>query len=338
MKTVFISYSWDNEEHKEWVLSLSKNLIENGVDVILDQYDLEVGADMTYFMEKSTTADKIIMILTPNYKLKADTRKGGVGFEYSMVSAEYYISQSEKSKIIPIIRSGDQENSCPTYVKTRAFHDMRDDQKYDSKFFELIKIILDKKLVPKPKLGRLPDFDATNLFDIDFALDKLTTSQNFLEKKTAILKSKEGRNLFVSSINEMLSLIREKLEYYKHHSQIDFYIKYSPAGYSLEFSTLTHTYSVFTKFIYINSVSEASIIANFYYGPVGFEEHVNPYDPSKIRKLRMDEFKFDLDKDLEPILYNSKNKKESYTFIELGEKILRDFMFKEIEFRQSKLK
>jgi len=338
MKTVFISYSWDSEEHKEWVLLLSKYLIENGVDVILDQYDLEVGADMTYFMEKSMTADKIVMILTPNYKLKADNRKDGVGFEYSMLSAEYYNSQSEKSKIIPVIRTGDQENSCPTYVKTRVFHDMREDDKYDSKLFELIKIIIDKPLIPKPKLGSLPDFDSTNLFDIDSALNKLTTSQDLLAKKSAFIKSKEGKEMFVKSINEMISLIREKLEYYQNNSQIGFYIKYIPSGHTLEFSTLTHTYSIFAKYIYSNSASEAIVMANFYYGPVGFEKLVLPYDPSKIRKLAMNEFKFDLDKNLQPILYNVKNKDESYTFIELGEKIFRDFMFKEIEYRQNRLK
>ena len=65
----FISYSWDNDSHKDWVLNLANELMKNGVDVFLDQYDLSLGMEMTHFMEKAVTADRILAILTPNYKL-----------------------------------------------------------------------------------------------------------------------------------------------------------------------------------------------------------------------------------------------------------------------------
>lgn len=81
-KTIFISYSWDNEDHKEWVFKLANGLVNNGIDVLLDQYDLSAGNEMTYFMEKAMTADKVVIILAPNYKLKADNREGGVGYEH----------------------------------------------------------------------------------------------------------------------------------------------------------------------------------------------------------------------------------------------------------------
>lgn len=34
---VFASYSHDSEKHKHWVLKLCTELVENGIDVILDQ-------------------------------------------------------------------------------------------------------------------------------------------------------------------------------------------------------------------------------------------------------------------------------------------------------------
>ncbi len=37
---IFISYSWDSEEHKEWVLNLANKLCDDGIDVILDRYHL----------------------------------------------------------------------------------------------------------------------------------------------------------------------------------------------------------------------------------------------------------------------------------------------------------
>ena len=40
---VFISYSWTSEAYKERVLKLAERLMDNGVDVILDQWDLSPG-------------------------------------------------------------------------------------------------------------------------------------------------------------------------------------------------------------------------------------------------------------------------------------------------------
>ena len=40
---VFVSYSHDSQDHKDWVLKLATRLVANGVDVILDQWDLSLG-------------------------------------------------------------------------------------------------------------------------------------------------------------------------------------------------------------------------------------------------------------------------------------------------------
>lgn len=48
----FISYSHDNNDHKDWVLKLSTRLMYNGVDVKLDQWDLGLGSDLPAFMEQ----------------------------------------------------------------------------------------------------------------------------------------------------------------------------------------------------------------------------------------------------------------------------------------------
>ena len=49
---VFVSYSHDNEEHKEWVLQLAIRLRSNGVDIILDRWNLKLGSDLAAFMEQ----------------------------------------------------------------------------------------------------------------------------------------------------------------------------------------------------------------------------------------------------------------------------------------------
>lgn len=55
---VFISYSWDNKEHKEWVYNLAVNLRSHGIDVILDQFDLRIGDDLPFLWSK----DLLILI------------------------------------------------------------------------------------------------------------------------------------------------------------------------------------------------------------------------------------------------------------------------------------
>ena len=61
---VFISYSWSSEEYKAKVLELAKDLTDNGVDVILDRWDLSVGQDKFAFMEQSIEkADKVVRLL-----------------------------------------------------------------------------------------------------------------------------------------------------------------------------------------------------------------------------------------------------------------------------------
>ena len=43
---VFISYSHDSAEHKQWVLEFATTLRNRGVDAILDQWDLKPGDDL----------------------------------------------------------------------------------------------------------------------------------------------------------------------------------------------------------------------------------------------------------------------------------------------------
>lgn len=43
---VFFTYSHDSEPHKDWVLALSTRLVANGVDAILDQWDLTLGVSV----------------------------------------------------------------------------------------------------------------------------------------------------------------------------------------------------------------------------------------------------------------------------------------------------
>ncbi|MEO1586817.1 MAG: toll/interleukin-1 receptor domain-containing protein, partial [Bacteroidota bacterium] len=58
---VFISYSWDSEDHKTWVRNLSARLRQDGVDAQIDQYNSLLARDLRHYMEeKLREADKVI--------------------------------------------------------------------------------------------------------------------------------------------------------------------------------------------------------------------------------------------------------------------------------------
>lgn len=158
---VFISYSWDSLEHEEWVLNLATSLREHGVDVILDKWDLgSLGKPLPHFMEDSVKrAKRVICVMTPNYKIKTDKLSGGVGFEYSIISAEIF-SDIQTSKFIPLFRRGSDAEAIPTSLRGRKYTDMREDNLFNEKLQdELLRDIFEVPKFKKPPLGKKPKFE-----------------------------------------------------------------------------------------------------------------------------------------------------------------------------------
>ena len=81
---IFISYSWTSEEHKKKVLGLAERLIADGVEVVLDVWDLKTGQNLHKFMEQmvnSDTISKVLLVIDKGYQIKANEGSGGVGIE-----------------------------------------------------------------------------------------------------------------------------------------------------------------------------------------------------------------------------------------------------------------
>lgn len=165
MKT-FISYSWDSDEHRLWVLNIAKKLSENGVYVVFDRFDLFAGKNMTHFMEEAIdTVDKVIVIMTPDYKKKANTRTGGVGFEYSMLTQEIFQDQ-DTEKFIPIRRKGNYSECAPKFLGSLISIDMTNNDEFDDKFEELLRTIYEEPEIKRPILGVKPEFSSKPSSDL----------------------------------------------------------------------------------------------------------------------------------------------------------------------------
>lgn len=158
---VFISYSWDSEEHKKWVLDFATKLCENGIDVILDQWEIsnKGGSPIPDFMIKSvSSSERVLCIMTPNYKLKTDKLEGGAGFEYSILSSEM-ASDIKTTKFIPILRDGDEKTSVPVLLNKRISYFMREDDNFEMVFEDLLRDLYNEPKIVKPALGKKPKFE-----------------------------------------------------------------------------------------------------------------------------------------------------------------------------------
>jgi len=154
MPTVFISYSWDSPEHRAWVGQFATDLRSRGIDVWLDQWELQLGDDVTEFMERSVAhADYVLLICTENFGLKANERRGGVGYEQTIVTGEVLHSQPTRGRFICVLRRGKPSSAIPTYLQTRLWVDLRDDDAY-TKGLEQIEIHVFRRYdYQKPRLA-----------------------------------------------------------------------------------------------------------------------------------------------------------------------------------------
>ncbi|GEO24168.1 toll/interleukin-1 receptor domain-containing protein [Cyclobacterium qasimii] len=163
---VFFSYSWDDDEHRFWVLKLASDLIKKGIDVLIDEWDLDrFNNDLHQFMETGIReSDKVIMVCTPNYAKKSNDRLGGVGVENTIITGEFY-DKKKSNKFISIIRKYDKNltDSLPSYLKTKFSLDFSDEDIYKLKQEELIRKILNVPRYKKPKLGNLPELKSNEI-------------------------------------------------------------------------------------------------------------------------------------------------------------------------------
>lgn len=159
---VFISYAWGTKDYQVKVLSLATDLMNDGVDVVLDQWSLKEGNDTYAFMEQSvtdSTITNVLILLDPNYEKKADTRDGGVGTETQIISPEVY-NKVRQEKFLPVVfeRGENGEIPKPQYLKTMLHFDLSQNEKYDLEYQRLVKRLYGIEIVEKPELGKKPSW------------------------------------------------------------------------------------------------------------------------------------------------------------------------------------
>jgi len=160
---IFISYRWTNPDHESWVVELATRLVEDGIVVILDKWDLLEGHDTYVFMEQmaksNSDIDKVLVICDKGYQESADNRAGGVGSEAQIITQEIY-NKTTQEKYIPIIAERDEDLNAyiPIYMKSRLYIDLSDSDKFEENYEKLLRNLYSVPLYRKPQIGKPPAF------------------------------------------------------------------------------------------------------------------------------------------------------------------------------------
>ncbi|MCL2752593.1 MAG: toll/interleukin-1 receptor domain-containing protein [Defluviitaleaceae bacterium] len=234
---VFISYSWAVSDK---VLELAERLVNpGGVDVILDKWDLKEGQDKYVFMEQAVNNNEVtnvLIICDETYAKKANDRKGGVGDETVIISAEVY-GKVGQEKFIPVIFENDENGTpfLPTYIKTRIYIDLSNETTYEEQYEKLLRNLHGKPEYRKPKLSQPPEWlneEEVSLSSIRNIIKQLNGDNGKTSAKTDFLMRKASDEFSIAlksfglPLNERVEseLIIKKLDATKPLR--DYYIDY----------------------------------------------------------------------------------------------------------------
>lgn len=194
---VFISYSWTNQQHMDRVREWAEHLMADGIQVVMDIFDLKEGDDKYAYMERMVADESVthvLMFCDSRYAEKADKQKdsSGVGTESQIISSELY-SQTKQSKFIPIFcEFKDDGNPCvPVFLKSRFGIDFSTFEKVNENWEKLVRLLYDKPLHVKPVLGKPPAY-ITN--SVPSPLSPIVGK--FETLKSALLSEKKGISLY----------------------------------------------------------------------------------------------------------------------------------------------
>lgn len=190
---VFISYSWSSPGHQARIRQWAEQMVSDGVDVVIDVWDLNEGDDLYAFMERMVTDDTVTHVLIfsdSEYASRADARKAGVGTESQIISREVY-SKVRQSKFIPIVCEFDDsgEPLLPTFLQSRFWIDFSSPEAANENWEQLIRVLYGKPAHEKPALGKAPTYVTS-----DATVPASPAVSKFAALKQAIIQNKQGLN------------------------------------------------------------------------------------------------------------------------------------------------
>lgn len=174
--TIFISYSWDSDDHKKRVFDFSQTLRDWGLKTQLDQY-LEIQHPPEgwpqWMLNQLEEADIVLMICTESYHRRATGKeelgKGkGVSWEGSIIKNLIYQANTNNTKFIPILFSWDDQQYIPNFLPGSVPYNVSD----DDSLTQLYRRLTEQERVTPQALGEVVQLPTENERKYTFTLKK----------------------------------------------------------------------------------------------------------------------------------------------------------------------
>jgi hypothetical protein len=151
---VFISYSWDSDEHINAVREFADRLRSEGIDAIIDQYEESPPDGWPRWMDKKIRDSRLVLLVcTEDYykgvmgEASPKTRLG-VRWEGGLIYQHLY-NEGINQKFIPVLFKDGDKKFIPTPVQSATHYRVDTSQGYDKLYARL----LNRPTSKKPKLG-----------------------------------------------------------------------------------------------------------------------------------------------------------------------------------------
>ncbi len=154
---VFISYSHDSAEHLSRVLELSTRLRADGVDCIIDRYEMSPPRGWAHWTEsRIEEADFVLIVCTETYLQRFRAEEGaprglGVKWEGAVITQGLYDNEASNVKFIPVLFSPEDAAHIPRMLRGVTRYLVGEAEDYESLYRRLI----NQPLILKPEVGAL---------------------------------------------------------------------------------------------------------------------------------------------------------------------------------------
>jgi hypothetical protein len=139
----FISYAWGNAEHERWVEQLATDLLQAGLDIVLDRWENDrIGASIPRFIERIGSTDRVIVVGTPDYRRKYDNGEPMRGFvvaaEGDLIGVRLIGTEARKETVLPVLLDGTDITAFPYLLHGRVYADFRIAAAYFDRVVDLV--------------------------------------------------------------------------------------------------------------------------------------------------------------------------------------------------------
>jgi hypothetical protein len=140
----FVSYAWGDRLQERWIeREFAGDLVKAGIEVVLDKWEnARIGASVPRFVERVSKTSRVIVVGTPDWRVKYDNNEPMGGFvaasEGDLIGSRMVGTEKSKLTVLPVLLAGDVTESLPPLLQGRVYADFRDQTRYFDTMLDLL--------------------------------------------------------------------------------------------------------------------------------------------------------------------------------------------------------